>query len=143
VELATAGEGAHDLYKTLIVAEASSGAENRTAAITVFGWSDPRLVMLDDVWVEIRPSGSIVLFNNLDQPGVLASVSGVLAAHGVNIADVALGRREGTGHALTVMRVDGSLDAATLADLAELNAVQGVRTLRFAEEEGSTMKDER
>lgn len=131
VELVTEGEGSHDLYKTLIAAEAESNGERRTAAISVFGWSDPRLVMLDGVWIEIRPAGSLVLFENLDQPGVLASVSAVLAQHGVNIADVALGRREGTGHAVTVMRTDGLLDSATLADLAALNVVERVRTLSF------------
>jgi D-3-phosphoglycerate dehydrogenase len=131
IELATAGAGAHDLYKTLIVAEASNGAEKRTAAITIFGWTEPRLVMLDDVWLEIRPAGCLVLLENVDQPGVLASVSGALAAHGINIADVALGRREGTGHAVTVMRVDGSLDETALADLSTLTVVENVRTLSF------------
>lgn len=131
VKLAAEGKGSHPRYNMLISAEVSNGRETRAAAMTVVGWSEPRLVMLDDIWLDIRPIGSMILFENLDQPGVLAAVSSTLAAHNVNIADVSLGRREGTGQALTIMRTDQELSDATLNKLALLNVVQRVRTLRF------------
>jgi D-3-phosphoglycerate dehydrogenase len=79
----------------------------------------------------------MVVFENLDQPGVLAAVSTVLAQLGVNIADVSLGRREGTGHAVTVMRIDSDLDSQTLRELADLNVVQHVHTLCFSPSVGA------
>jgi D-3-phosphoglycerate dehydrogenase len=133
VTLTTAGEGGHDDFTVLISAEATKDGKSRRAAMTVFGRSESRLVMVDGVRLDIRPAGAMVIFENLDQPGVLASVSGALAAHNVNIADVSLGRREGTGHAVTVMRVDEELDAATLAELKGLNVVMGVSTVSFEE----------
>lgn len=134
VKLATVGEGSHPRFNMLLCAEVTSGRETRTAAMTVIGWNEPRLVMVDDVWLDIRPIGSIILFENLDQPGVLAAVSSTLATHNVNIADVTLGRREGTGQALTVMRTDEELSDTILNKLGLLNVVQRVRTLRFEEE---------
>jgi len=134
VKLVTAGEGLHPRYNMLIAAEVSNDRETRVAAMTVVGWNEPRLVMLDDIWLDIRPIGSMILFENLDQPGVLAAVSSTLASHNVNIADVSLGRREGTGQALTVMRTDEELNDATLNKLALLNVVHRVRTLRFEAE---------
>ncbi len=134
VKLATAGEGSHPRFTMLVSAEVSNGRETRTAAMTVMGWNEPRLVMVDDIWLDIRPIGWITLFENLDQPGVLAAVSATLATHGINIADVSLGRREGTGQALTVMRTDEELNDATLNKLSHLHVVQRVRTLRFDEQ---------
>jgi D-3-phosphoglycerate dehydrogenase len=99
--------------------------------VTVFGRSETRLVSIDGSSVDIRPEGMLLLFENLDRPGVLAAVGNVLAAHNVNIADVALGRREGTGHAVTVMRVDEDLSDGLLAELSRLDVVQRVRTLQF------------
>lgn len=136
VRLVTAGEGGHADYMTLIQAEATGAkGESRSAAVTVFGKRETRLVTIDGVSVDVRPEGTLLLFENLDRPGVLASVGNVLAGHGVNIADVALGRREGTGHAVTVMRVDDDLSDSLLQELSRLEVVQRVRTLQF---EGSS-----
>ncbi len=131
VSIATAGEGPHPFYNTLIIAEASANGKKRTAAMTVFGTSEVRLVMLDGVWLDVRPVGTILLFENQDRPGVLAEVSNALAKHQVNIADVTLGRIEGSGLALTVMRVDGDLKEAALVDLSRLSVISGIRTLHF------------
>jgi D-3-phosphoglycerate dehydrogenase len=131
VRLTTVGEGAHHHFNTLISAEISGETGRRSGAVTVFGLIETRLVALDDVWLDIPPVGSMVVFENLDQPGVLAAVSTVLARHDVNIADVSLGRREGTGHAVTVMRIDSDLDSQTMKELCDLKVVQNVHTLRF------------
>jgi len=134
VTMVTTGQGAHSDFNTLISAEVTKGDVTQSAAITVFGRNEPRIVIIDGARLEIRPAGAMVLFKNLDQPGVLASVSGVLAAHGINIADVSLGRREGTGHALTIMRTDQPIDAATLAELQALNVIMGIQTVEFGGE---------
>lgn len=131
----TSGAGPHPYYNTLMVAEATSARQSRSAAMTVYGTGEARLVMLDGVWLDARPSGTMILFENRDQPGVLAEVSNVLARHTVNIADVTLGRIEGTGRALTIMRVDGEIREAALNDLSRLEVISGVRTLSFPEGE--------
>jgi D-3-phosphoglycerate dehydrogenase len=132
VTLVTAGEGHHPHFTTLIQAEASGPkGESRSAGVTVFGHNETRLVTIDGVSVDVRPEGTLLLFENVDRPGVLAAVGNVLAAHGVNIADVTLGRREGTGHAVTVMRVDDDLSDGLLGELSRLDVVQRVRTLTF------------
>jgi D-3-phosphoglycerate dehydrogenase len=133
VQLSAEGEGTHHHYTILIQAEVTSGEKSHSAAVTVFGRNETRLVAIDGVWLDVRPVGWLITFENLDQPGVLAAVSAVLAEHGINIADVSLGRREGTGHALTVMRIDSEPGAEVLAHLARLTTIQTVHTLHFDE----------
>jgi D-3-phosphoglycerate dehydrogenase len=133
VRLMTSGEGAHPSYTSLITAEVSSPDQARSAAATVFGHQDVRIVELDGITVDVKPEGTLLLFGNVDQPGVLAAVSGVLARHGINIANVSLGRREGAGKALTVIRVDDPVSGEVMAELEGLPMVEGARILRFSD----------
>lgn len=123
--------GKHTRYATLIEAEVSDTQECRSAAMSVFGWTEPHLVRVDDVWVDVRPTGDLVLFENVDRPGVLAAVGAVLASHGVNIASVSLGQHEQSGNALTVMRIDSELNDTALEQLAALNVIDKVRTVHL------------
>jgi D-3-phosphoglycerate dehydrogenase len=132
VRLVTSGEGTHPNFSALIVAEVSNSEQTRSAAVTVFGHKDPRIVAIDGTWLDIHPEGTMVVFENPDQPGVLAAVSSVMASHGVNMAEVSLGRREGADHAVTVIRVDEPFVAEAEADLRSLDVVRRVHTLRFS-----------
>jgi D-3-phosphoglycerate dehydrogenase len=132
IVLKTEGSGQHARFTTMISAEVSNATERRTAAISVFGWNEPHLVMVDGIDLDIRPIGDMILFENLDRPGVLAGVSSVLASHGVNIAGVSLGRREGSGHALTVMSLDEEPSDTALEHLRTLKEIERIRTIHFS-----------
>ena len=62
---------------------------------TVFNGSELRIVEIDGYKVDIDPSGNLLFFNNEDRPGVLRSVTEVLAAEGINITTLNLGRKDG------------------------------------------------
>jgi D-3-phosphoglycerate dehydrogenase len=64
-----------------------------------------RLVLLDGVPLEAPLTGTILLFENNDQPGVVATLGTVLAKHGINIAKFSLGRVE-SGSAVGAVQVD-------------------------------------
>lgn len=133
VKVITAGEGAHSDYTNLIVADVSSPEATHSAAATVFGHHDVRIVAIDGVSLDVRPEGMLLLFANVDQPGVLAAVSSVLARNGINIANVSLGRREGAGKALTVIRIDDGMSDEVMAEVRALEMVEGAQILRFPE----------
>lgn len=131
VRLMTSGEGAHPSYTSMISAEVSNATTTRSAGATVIGHSDVRIVALDGVALDVTPEGTLLMFGNLDRPGVLAAVSGVLARNRINIANVSLGRREGTGRALTVIRVDDPIGDSVLDELASLDVIENARVLHF------------
>jgi D-3-phosphoglycerate dehydrogenase len=104
--------------------------ETREIAGTVFGTSTGRLVELDGFHLEVRPEGFLVVYNNVDRPGMLAKVSEVLARHAVNIAGVSLGRAAIGQNALTVMSIDGDIPGGGLEELGELEGVTNLRLVR-------------
>ncbi|MDZ7717030.1 MAG: ACT domain-containing protein [Balneolaceae bacterium] len=59
---------------------------------TVFGPEDYRIVAIDGYGIELKMKGDILMYQNMDKPGMLASVSGALAEQDINIASLSLGR---------------------------------------------------
>jgi D-3-phosphoglycerate dehydrogenase len=71
----------------------------------------------------------MLIISNNDQPGVIGEVGTILGAHGVNIANFALGRNE-TG-AVGVVNVDEEVSAPGALDKA-VQAIRGVAAVRDA-----------
>lgn len=114
-------------FANLVRVRFTAGAEAREVAGTVLGRSAIRIVKVDGFRFEVRPEGCLLVYSNIDKPGMLASVSSLLAKHNVNIAGVSLGRSSIGENALTVMNIDGDISTAALQ---ELRGVDGVTSLK-------------
>jgi D-3-phosphoglycerate dehydrogenase len=124
------GGGERDYLNSLSVRlETSRGAVE--LAGTVYGASSPRLVRWDRFRIEVNPSGSMLIYRNIDRPGVLASVGSILAAHSINIAGVSLGRTAVGEEALTVMNIDSEVPQEVLTRLGEVEGVSGLCAVRL------------
>ena len=62
----------------------------------------------------------MVIFKNIDVPGVIYNISEILMGAKVNIADFRLGRN-GEGQALAVILIDDDITKETLAKLNALD----------------------
>ncbi len=117
-------------YGNILSVAYTTDREERRCAGTVFGEDDPRIVEIDGFHFEVRPEGNLLLYYNIDRPGMLAAVSALLARAGVNIAGLSLGRFGVGGRALTIIATDTGVSEALLK---EMTAVEGVSTVRFLE----------
>lgn len=98
---------------------------------TIFNGNDPRLVRVNTFDVEVRPEGELLFYQNVDKPGMLARVGGILADAGINIGALALGRTERGATALTAISVDDEVPKTVLDQIAGLEGVEGVRAVRI------------
>ena len=108
-----------------------AGGQTKEVAGTVFGSSTPRLVKLDAFRFEVRPEGFLLIYNNIDRPGMLARVGLVLAKHNVNIAGVSLGRVAAGESALTVMNIDSGIPHSGLQELLAQEGISNLRLVRL------------
>jgi D-3-phosphoglycerate dehydrogenase len=88
----------------------------------------PRVTHLDGFAMDMVARGPMVVLTNVDEPGRIGLVGQLFGAANVNIAEMAIGRREGErseqGVAMMVIR----LDAPPPAELIEaLRAAHGIR----------------
>lgn len=58
---------------------------------TIFGRNLPRILRINDFYLEAIPEGHILLIRNRNTPGVIGRVTSVLAAHDINIGRMHVG----------------------------------------------------
>jgi D-3-phosphoglycerate dehydrogenase len=110
----------------------NGGEKVLSAGGTFFGSpNNPRIVRLYSTPVEIPISGTLLLLNNQDRPGIVGKLGTVLARHQVNIASMSLGREAAGGEALTVLVLDSAPTADCLAELSADPAISNVQVVRL------------
>ena len=92
-------------YRSLISLKLITNSGERYVEGTCVPGQGPRLVLLDGVPLESPLKGTILLFENNDQPGVVGQLGTILGKHNINIANFALGRVEG-GSAVGAVHLD-------------------------------------
>jgi D-3-phosphoglycerate dehydrogenase / 2-oxoglutarate reductase len=79
------------------------GGEHTLAGTLVGLRGEPRIVMLDNHTVDLPPAAHMLILRNDDRPGMIGFVGSLLGDHGVNIADMHLGRSKEGAAALMVL----------------------------------------
>jgi D-3-phosphoglycerate dehydrogenase len=116
-------------FANLIRLRYETDQEQREVAGSVFGSSAVRFVRLDGFRFDVRPEGFLLVYNNLDKPGMLARVGAILASHNVNIAGVSLGRSTIGANALTVMNIDSDMPATAMNELRNTAGISNLRVV--------------
>lgn len=121
-------------FQNLIKVRATSKGGERSHVIsgTVFGRS-PRLVRVDDLHLDLEPTGTLLITRHRDQPGVIGELGGALGRAGVNIRRMELGARGGDEGDLAsgFLSLDEEPSEAVLSELLELDAISDVRLIRL------------
>ncbi len=124
-------ESEKDSYVNLLTVRYETDKEARRFSGTVFGNIHPRIVRIDDFHFEVNPEGYLLFYSNIDRPGMLAGVGAILAAEGINIAGLSLGRDQPGRRALTVINVDGAMAPSVLKKLGKIDGVFEVRAVKL------------
>ncbi len=98
---------------------------------TVFEKKLIRLISIDDVYVDFKPSGNLLFFKNEDTPGVVGKIGTLLGSNHINIASMELGRIPETGCALGIVSVDGELPESIIHKMKEIQEVVDARAIRI------------
>ena len=114
-------------FLNLLAIRYETEREMREVAGTVFGTSSIRLVKMDGFRIEAKAEGHLLIYINIDKPGMLAQVGSVLAKHSVNIAGVSLGRMAIGTTALTIMNIDSGIPPIAMTELLRIPGVSNVR----------------
>ena len=103
-----------------------------SAGGTFFGSpNNPRIVRLYSQPVEIPTTGTLLLLNNADKPGIVGHLGTLLAKHKVNIASMSLGRDTAGGKALTVLSLDSEPPQAVLDELKKDHDISNVKVVKL------------
>jgi D-3-phosphoglycerate dehydrogenase len=118
------------IYESLMRITINTEKGKRSFAGSVLAGT-PRVVEVKGMDLD-APFGPTMLYvNNLDKPGFIGNLGGLLADAGVNIATFNLGRVSAGDDAIALVGVDQEPTSALLAKIQGLPHVKEARTLRF------------
>ncbi|WGM41232.1 phosphoglycerate dehydrogenase [Caulobacter sp. NIBR1757] len=118
------------VYDSLIRITITTQAGEKSFAGAVIG-GIPRIVEVKGMELD-APFGNAMLYvNNLDKPGFIGALGGMLGEAAVNIATFNLGRVGAGDDAIALVGVDQAPDAELLARIQALPHVKEVRALVF------------
>jgi len=126
---ATAGESSD--YLNLISVSVLTDEMSRRADGSIFGRNDPRIVRIDDVRLEMVSEGHLALIYNLDKPGAIGSIGGVLGNNNINIARMQVGQTAGGDRNVVFLRTDTPIPETVLEELKSRPLVKDVIPLEL------------
>jgi len=104
-------------YASLVAAELVTDRGIASVAGTVFFKREARFVRVDGFPLEALPQGWMLVFANLDVPGVIGRIGTLCGGHGINIAGMQLGRERRGGRAVSILNLDDPMPPAVLDEI--------------------------
>lgn len=118
-------------YRNLIYCEVETEKDKKVVAGTLFTRDNPRVVIIDNFYVEAIPYGYMLIVSNLDKPGVIGHIGMVLGKRGVNIAGMSFGRESPGGNAITVLNLDSEIDADIISEIISCKYISDVKLIKL------------
>ncbi len=103
-------------YENMLTLRCIQGSQRRTVRGSVLQGA-PRLVAVDELWVEFPAEGNLLLTSHQDRPGIIGRVGTLLGQADINISFMHVGRRTPRGEAIMVLGTDEPITPAILARL--------------------------
>lgn len=102
----------------LVEVEAEDGGR-RSVSGTLFDGQLQRITAIDDFNLELTPAENILIMRYPDKPGMVGIFGTVMGRHKVNIAAMAVGRRQKAGEAMVALTLDDHVPAAVLEEIGQ------------------------
>jgi D-3-phosphoglycerate dehydrogenase len=117
-------------FVTLIQLEVKTDKETRRISGTLSSNKQPRIVKIDEYYVELSPIGEMIIVRNWDRPGIIGNLGTLLGLHNINIAAMTFGRDKPGGGAITVLNVDSPVSAEVLGKIKKLENILAVKVIK-------------
>lgn len=98
---------------------------------TIFGKTLPRILRLNDFYLEAIPEGHILMIENEDLPGVIGLISTVLGKHRVNIGRMHVGQERAKKQNVVLLTTSVSVSDEVLEAICGLEGVFSARRIEL------------
>jgi D-3-phosphoglycerate dehydrogenase / 2-oxoglutarate reductase len=98
---------------------------------TLFSNNQPRIVKINDFYVEAIPVGYMLVTQNHDKPGIIGALGTILGKNHINIAGMTFGRETEGGRAITVINVDSQVPANVLSELKKAQHIIDIKQIKL------------
>jgi len=118
-------------FTNLITLTLVTDQGTNTVSGTLFGKANPRIVNINGFAVEVMLTEKMLVFSNIDKPGVIGDIGSLLGKAGINISGMQFGRQKPGGKAISVLNIDNHVDQDMLQKFKELPNVVSVKLVNL------------
>jgi D-3-phosphoglycerate dehydrogenase / 2-oxoglutarate reductase len=118
-------------FASLIIVEVETDRARSSIYGTLFTKVDPRIVKINEFWVDCVPEGNMLVVFNKDVPGIIGQIGTIFGASSINVASVSFGREEKGGRAVSVWNVDSDVPKKVLDELRAAKNVEGIKLVKL------------
>jgi D-3-phosphoglycerate dehydrogenase len=118
-------------FASLIIVEVETDKAKSLVAGTLFTKTDPKIVKINEFWVDSVPEGNMLFVFNKDVPGIIGEIGTIFGKNNINIASVSFGRDVKGGNAVSVWNVDSDVPKKVLDDIKSAKNIQGVKLAKL------------
>jgi len=116
-------------YKSLLAVKVETEQGVKTVAGAVFEGRDSRIVEIDRMDIDLRPSRHMVCLAYVDVPGIVGKVGTILGQNQINIARMEVGRAERGKQAMILLSVDDPVRPEILEEIRRAINAHDVRAV--------------
>jgi D-3-phosphoglycerate dehydrogenase len=118
-------------FVNLVSLTVKSDKGTKTVAATLSPKREPRIVKIDDFYVEASPFGDILVMKNWDVPGIIGNVGTLMGKHNINIAAMVFGRKTPGGEAVSILNIDSPVSPELLEKIKKIENILEVKLIKL------------
>lgn len=123
--------GESDDFTTLLVITVKDNGKQNSVSGTLFGKKEPRLIKVNNIYLEADLTGHMLFIYNDDKPGVIASIGNVFFIRGINIASMHFGRESIGGLAISLLDLDNELEDNVIREIKSLPNIRWAKRIEL------------
>ena len=108
-------------YKSIIKVSAINENEKYSVEGTIL--HDPRILKVNNYWVDVKPEGHMFIAKYEDVPGTIGKIGTLLGENKINIGIMQVGREIDSGKAIMVLTLDHEIPNELIDQLKELENI--------------------
>lgn len=116
-------------FASLLVIRVKGDTGENTVQGTLFGKKEPRLIKVNDIYVEADLKGRLLFIYTYDKPGVIASIGNVFLIRAINIGGMYFGRESVGGLAVLLLNLDCEVEQNVIREVQSLPNIVSVKKI--------------
>jgi D-3-phosphoglycerate dehydrogenase len=117
-------------FANLIIVEVGTDKMKSSITGTLFTKVDPRIVKIDESYVDAVPEGYMLFMQNKDVPGIIGQIGTILGRNNINIAGMSFGRESKGGKAVSVLNIDSDVPKKVLEEIRKSPNIFGAKLVK-------------
>jgi D-3-phosphoglycerate dehydrogenase len=117
-------------FLNLIQLEIKTDKETKRVCGTLSSNKQPRIVKIDEYYVEFYPIGEMLFVRNWDRPGLIGNLGTLMGKHNINIAAMTFGRDEPGGKAVSILNIDSPATPEVIEKINKTENILAVKVIK-------------